>query len=98
MTQEPVLYPVTTMAEIHQDDGDMWVTRSYDVQGNITVPPSATWTGESITWQEQQHLLDFRCPVCRSASPCLQQVTIYPVLGHVLVVHDMEEGEGEFLS
>ena len=79
------------MAEVYlAPDGD-FATMHYDVTGTIELGDGAIWAGDHWEWNEVQHLLDARCPKCSSPEPCQQQVQLFPLRGHVLVVHDVDD-------
>lgn len=84
-------FGVTTLATVTRD-GDQWVTRRYDIQGSLTVPSAAAREIKDgsvcFRWTETPHAVDAHCPVCMSAAVCVQEVTLYPDSGGVLVVHE----------
>lgn len=82
---------VTTLVTVTRD-GAGWVTRRYDVRGAVEIPARAATTADKadkgIVWTETPHAVDPHCPVCMSAAPCTQEVTLYPDSGGIVVVHE----------
>lgn len=79
---------VTTLATVTRD-GAGWVTRRYDVRGAVEIPARAAATADKgFAWTETPHAVDPHCPVCMSAAPCTQEVTLYPDSGGIVVVHE----------
>lgn len=87
-------FPIETMAEIFQT-GDEFSCLEYDVEGSIRLGDGAHWKDEHWVWFEEGHLLDARCPVCTSDRKCRQQLMLYPLRGHLVVVHDTEDVASE---
>ena len=84
---------VTTLATVVRD-GAGWATRRYDVEGNVVVPdgakPDVDRGARCFRWHESPHAIDTACPVCMSAAVCMQEVTLYPDTGGIVVVHESD--------
>lgn len=84
---------VTTLVTVTRW-GDKWATRTYDIAGSVDIPaaavPSIDEGARCFVWHETPHMVDPKCPVCMSASVCVQEVTLYPDSGGILVVHESD--------
>ena len=59
-------------------------------EGSVTVPIEARWDRKHACWTyyEADHDENEECPICASEFPCVQEVSVYPGPGKVLVVHE----------
>jgi len=79
------------MAEVFlAPDGD-FATWEYNIMGVVELGYDARWVEDHWEWNEVHHILDGRCPKCASSEPCQQQIQLFPLRGHVLVVHDVDD-------
>ena len=82
---------ITTLATVTRD-GAEWAVRRYDVRGAVDVPADAMRArvhgADALVWTEAPHAVDPHCPVCMSAAPCVQGLTLYPESGGLVVEHE----------
>jgi hypothetical protein len=83
---------VSTMSEVLRAPKEGFVCLEYDIRGTMGPKDGAVWRNDvKWVWFEDNHVTDPRCPTCMSAEPCHQQVELYPLRGHILVIHESED-------
>jgi hypothetical protein len=80
--------PVSTMAEVFESPDGRFAVWDYDIEGSVKLGDGARWIEDHWEWNEIQHVLDARCPKCASSEPCQQQIQLFPLRGHIVIVHD----------
>jgi hypothetical protein len=85
----PISVPVTEFISIRRGTGH-WVKTEADAEGSVTVPVGASWNSSHGCWNyyEADHDENEECAICASAEPCVQDISVYPSSGKILVVHE----------
>ena len=85
----PLTVPVTEFISVRRGKGHLIKTEA-DAEGSVVVPMGATWDKSHGCWSyfEADHDENEDCPICASAEPCVQEVSVYPNMGKILVVHE----------
>ena len=85
----PLRVPVTEFISVRRGDGH-WVKTEADADGAVIIPKGATWDKSHFCWTyfEADHDENEEGPICASAEPCVQEVSVYPGVGKILVVHE----------
>ncbi len=85
----PISIPVHEFISVRRGDG-CWVKTEAGAEGSVLVPIEARWDRKHACWTyyEADHDENEECPICASEFPCVQEVSVYPGPGKVLVVHE----------
>jgi hypothetical protein len=85
----PISVPIQEFISVRRGEGH-WVKTEADAEGSVRVPLGAVWDRPHSCWTyfEADHDENEECAVCASAEPCVQEVSVYPSVGKILVVHE----------
>jgi len=88
-TLSPISIPVREFISVRRGTGH-WVKTEAEAEGAVTVPVGAQWDKKHGCWTyyEADHDENEECPICASEFPCVQEVSVYPAPGKLLVVHE----------
>ena len=80
-----------TFAQVRRH-GSQWAAEHFGAEGAIDVPTHARWDSKAgtFTWREAHHVTSADCPRCMSATPCMQELTLFFTHGHLTVVHEAD--------
>lgn len=87
---------VSTLTQVFETASKDYEVCDNEVEGEVRIPETASFTWQDIVWLEENHIVDQRCKRCSSHQPCLQHVTIDEE--GITVVHDYQGQEGEAMS
>lgn len=80
---------ITYLVQVRRD-GDDWCVTEGVARGRVTVPSQALAREDgAYAWTAQQRHYEPRCPACAAqVALCVQEITIHPDTGNLLVVHE----------
>lgn len=87
---------VSALTQVFETSDKGYDVCDNEIEGDVSIPFTASFTWQDIVWLEENHIVDKRCKRCSSHEPCLQHITVDG--DGITVVHDYQGQEDEAMS